>query len=393
VYVSRLSLQNYRNYTTLDLRLSPGTAVFLGANAQGKSNLLEAIYLLASIRAPRSRGDADLIRSGALGTEFPAARVSGSAQRRHGEVDVTITIGAARDATPGAAQQGRVSKRLQVNGVSRRASDVVGQITAVLFTAQDIDIVTGAPALRRRYLDVTLSQARPHYLRALQRYTRVLLQRNMLLRRIHERAAGADQLAFWDQELAAGTAIIASARSEAIAWLDRQAGEMHTRLSGGGELLEISYRPQLPRPLTAESLGLPAAQLQAQLLDCLHSNQRREIEAGVSLFGPHRDELAFTLDGAHLAAFGSRAQQRTAVLALRLAEAGYIEQECEDKPVLLLDDILSELDQARRCAIIDVLNGVDQILITATEAEPFGAELLGRATRYRVGAGTVTADI
>jgi DNA replication and repair protein RecF len=388
VYLSRLILQNYRNYTSLDLRLSPGTSVFLGANAQGKSNLLEAMYLLATMRAPRSRSDLDLIRSAAVGTEFPAARVGATAERRHGSVDVTITIVAGREAQLG--DQARAGKRLQVNGVSRRASDLVGQITAVLFTAQDIDLISGPPALRRRYLDVTLSQAGPAYLRALQRYSRVLQQRNNLLRRIQERSAGADQLAFWDQELCNGAALIAAARSRAIHWLNERAAEMHLQLSGGRESLRMTYLPHLPTPATAEVLALPLPDLQTQLLAALQTHQRREIEAGVSLFGPHRDELAFAVDGTHLGAFGSRAQQRTAALSLRLAEAGYIEQECGDTPVLLLDDILSELDADRRAAIMAALHGTDQMLITATEPEPFGAGFLESVTLYRVEAGKIS---
>jgi len=387
VYLSRLTLQNYRNYTSLDLRLAPGPAVFLGANAQGKSNLLEAIYLLATLRAPRSRSDLDLIRTDALATELPAARIGATAQRRRGEVDVTIAIGA------GTGGHSHASKRLQVNGVPRRASEVIGQIAAVLFTAQDMDIVTGPPALRRRYLDVTLSQANPLYLRALQRYGRVLLQRNNLLRRIHEGAGKPDQLVFWDQELANGTAAIATVRSEAVSWLNRQAAAMHDRLSGGAEQLGIAYQPQLPPPLKIESLALSPSELQSRLLEGLRTCQGREIEAGASLYGPHRDELAFAVDGSHLAAFGSRAQQRTAALALRLAEVGYIEAECGDKPLLLLDDILSELDEGRRRAIVDALRDVDQILITATEADRFGTDFLGRVSRYRVSAGRVDAEV
>jgi len=387
VYLSRLTLQNYRNYTSLDLCLAPGTTVFLGANAQGKTNLLESIYLLATLRAPRSRSDLDLIRSDALDTELPAARIGATAQRRRGEVDVMIAIGA------GTGGQGHGSKRLLVNGVPRRASEVIGQIAAVLFTAQDMDIVTGPPALRRRYLDVTLSQANPPYLRALQRYGRVLLQRNTLLRRIHEGAAKADQLDFWDHELVNGTASIATVRCQAVSWLNRQAATMHDRLSDGAEQLRIAYQPQLPAPLTSESLELPLPELQARLLESLRTSQRREIEAGASLYGPHRDDLAFTVDNAHLAAFGSRAQQRTAALSLRLAEVGYIEAECGDKPVLLLDDILSELDEGRRRAIVDALRDVDQILITATEADRFGTDFLGRVSRYRVSAGRVDAEV
>jgi DNA replication and repair protein RecF len=392
MYLSRLTLQNYRNYAALELDLAPGVAIFLGDNAQGKTNLLEAIYLLATTRGSRGGSDLDLIRWGAIETESPAARISGHARRRQGDVEVTVAVGVARPAPATNGQHGHASKRLQVNGVSRRASEVVGQIAAVLFTAQDIDLLTGPPALRRRYLDMTISQVNPLYLRALQRYSRVLLQRNSLLKRVQEGAARPDQLAFWDQELVAAAAFIAVTRAQALTWLAAQAGAFHAQLSGGSEQLAIAYQPQLPPTLDASALALDAAQFQALLLQGLRAGQRREIDAGASLYGPHRDDVNFTVDGAAVGSFGSRAQQRTAALALRLAEMRYIEAESGDKPILLLDDILSELDERRRRSVMDALRETDQILVTATEADRFDATFLAEAHRYRVAAGHVGAE-
>ncbi len=393
MYLSHLNLQNYRNYAALDLPLSPGPAVFTGENAQGKTNLLEAIALLATTRTPRTSNDADLVRWGAAGTESPVARVDGHARRRQGDVEVTIAVGLARGPDPPQAGDGprsHASKRLQVNGVPRRASDVVGQIAAVLFTAQDIELLTGAPALRRRYLDLTISQVNPLYLRALQRYSRIILQRNSLLRRIQEGDARSDQLTFWDQELTKEAAFIFATRAAALTWLAVSAAAAHARLSGGGEQLAIAYQPQLPPGLDAGVLTLPPAELQERLLAGLRVAQRRELAAGVSLVGPHRDDVLFTIDGAPAAAFGSRAQQRTAALALRLAETGYIEAEAGDTPILLLDDILSELDERRRVSVLEALGGCDQMLVTATEGERLGAGALASARRYRVHAGQVT---
>lgn len=389
MYLSRLSLTNYRNYEALDLTLGPGMSLFTGDNAQGKTNLLESIYLLATIRSPRSSNDSDLVRWEAAAADSPVARIAGHARRRHGEVDVTVAVGLAQQAGVD-GRKSHASKRLQVNGVPRRASDVVGQIAAVLFTAQDIELLTGPPALRRRYLDITISQVNPLYLRSLQRYSRILLQRNSLLRQLQEGHGRADQLGFWDQELAREATFIVSTRAAATSWLATRAADAHTRLSGGSETFAIAYQPQLPPELAPATLETEPGVFREAFASALLAVQRREVAAGVSLFGPHRDEALFTINGVSAGSFGSRAQQRTGALALRLAETAYIETEAGDKPVLLLDDILSELDQQRRHSVLEALGGVDQLLVTATEIDPAAMGALASAHRYRVQAGSIT---
>jgi DNA replication and repair protein RecF len=391
MYLSRLSLRNYRNYKSLDLELAPGISLFMGDNAQGKTNLLEAIYLLATIRSPRSSTDSDLVRWEAAASESPVARVDGLARRRQGEVEVTVAVGLGQAGSD--ARKAHASKRLQVNGVARRASDVVGQIAAVLFTAQDIELLTGPPALRRRYLDITISQVSPPYLRSLQRYGRVVLQRNSLLKQLQERKGRPEQLAFWDEELAREASIITAKRASATAWLAVRAAQAHAALSGAQEQLEISYQPQLPPNVRPPSADGSPDELRLAFLAALAEVQRREIAAGVSLFGPHRDDVNFSLDGVSASAFGSRAQQRTAALALRLAETAYIEAEAGEKPVLLLDDILSELDESRRRSVLQSLGGVDQLLVTAMAIDESSASALAPAHRYVIRSGSISAQI
>jgi DNA replication and repair protein RecF len=388
MYLSRLSLRNYRNYASLDLELAPGISLFTGDNAQGKTNLLEAIYLLATIRSPRSSTDSDLVRWEAAESDSPVARVDGFARRRHGEVEIAIAIGLGQAGTE--ARRSHASKRLQVNGIAKRASDVVGQIAAVLFTAQDIELLTGPPAVRRRYLDITVSQVSPPYLRSLQRYGRIVLQRNSLLKLIQEGKGRTEQLAFWDEELAREASLIINTRASAMTWLAVRAAEAHAALSGGQERLEIAYQPQLPPGVEFPPAQLGTDELREAFLAALAGAQRREIGAGVSLFGPHRDDVAFSLNGVSAAAFGSRAQQRTAALALRLAETAYIEAEAGDKPVLLLDDILSELDEQRRRSVLQSLGGVDQLLVTAMAVDESSAAALAPVGRFRIHAGAVT---
>jgi DNA replication and repair protein RecF len=389
VRLVRLTLRNFRNYRRLEFSPERGISVFAGANAQGKTNLLEAVYLLATTRAARGN-DADLIRQGAAEDGPPAAFVAGRAEGRHGEVSVEVAV-AAREGAPAATTPPggveRANKRLRVNGVPRRASEVIGQITAVLFTANDIDVITGAPALRRRYLDITIAQTDTSYIRAQQRYSRALLQRNSLLRRIDEGRAPAEELAYWDGEIVREGARIVRARALTVATLSLAARDYARRLSDDRELLDVTYAPQTPLPAGE----LPAEEaIETVLRSALAATRRREIALGQTLIGPHRDDLRFALDGAPVAAFGSRAQQRTAALALRLAEAAYLAGANADPPILLLDDIFSELDAERRRAVLALLPEAQQVFITTAERDEAATAAAAGAHVYEVQAGTLT---
>src|SRR5579884_614761 len=387
MYLAHLSLQNFRNYGQLELEGERGLTLVQGANAQGKTNLLEAIYLLATTRPARGASEADLIRWHAAEEGLNAARVTGQAERRAGPVSVeVIVVGRDEGRGPaGVVEHG--SKRLKLNGVPRRASDVIGQIAAVLFTAADIALITGPPAGRRRYLDIMISQTDPMYVRALQRYARVLLQRNSLLRRIEEGGARPDELAFWDAELAREGALIMHVRQGTMQALCVAARDFHRRLSEGEEL-QVSYAPQLSLP---ENEPVTVEELQSRLHAALLKLRRREIATGATSVGPHRDDLRFELNRVPLASFGSRAQQRTAALALRLAETAYLNAADRDPPILLLDDILSELDERRQQAVLQVLDGAEQVFVTTTEPERFRRDgaALRVAAAYTVEAGVL----
>ncbi|HLZ72310.1 MAG TPA: DNA replication/repair protein RecF [Dehalococcoidia bacterium] len=390
MYLARLRLSNFRNYERLDFTPGAGVTLIHGQNAQGKSNLLEAIYLLATTRPARG-SEADLIRWQAAAEGFGVARVVGEAERKQGPVAVEIAVAPRQEngSVPERRGAGHASKRLKLNGVPRRASDVIGQIAAVLFTAADIDLITGPPALRRRYLDITISQTDPLYVRALQRYQRVLLQRNSLLRRIGEGQARSDELAYWDEQLVREGAQIVRTRRQTMAALEIAAREAHAALSGGRERLTIAYAPQTPLP---DGPSPPLGEIEAGLRGGLHRQQRREIALGQTLIGPHRDDLQFSLDGVLVSAFGSRAQQRTAALALRLAETVFLTSAGRDPPLLLLDDIFSELDETRRSAVLDALGGAEQVFVTTAEPERFGAKFRRGAAVYEVCAGVLRRE-
>jgi DNA replication and repair protein RecF len=384
--LTHLGLTNFRNYARLELELPAGAVLLVGENAQGKTNLLEAVYLLATTRSLRASAETELIRHDGPEAAIDGARVVGAAQRADGRVQVEVTV-ARREGGNGGGHH--AAKRMRVNGVAHRAADVVGRIMAVLFTSLDIDLVTGPPAGRRRYLDVTLAQVDHAYLRALQRYTRVLQQRNSLLRAIDAGRAASDQLALWDRELVEAGALIVVTRAAAVAAIEAGAMPVHERLSDARERLTIRYEPRLGEPLDGEGAIGDVERVALHLHDALKRRREREVAAGQTLIGPHRDDLAFALDGRPAASFGSRAQQRTVALALRLSEAAFLERESGEAPVLLLDDILSELDERRRTAVLAAVAGAEQTLITTADADRFPAGFVRAATVFEVNAGAV----
>lgn len=387
MHLRHLSLTNFRNYARLELDLAPGAVLFLGENAQGKTNLLEAVFLLATGRAERAVTDADCIAWAAREEMQPFARVGGVAVRASGDVSVEVTIAG----RAGAQANLVASKRFKLNGVARRAADVVGAALAVLFTTDDMELVRGAPSGRRRYLDVMLSQADTRYLRALQRYTKVVTQRNALLKRIKDGVAQRDELAFWDDELARDGGVIAQARAVALVDLRESAAAAHARLSGDRERLDVAYEPRFADGWTPERMASAGADgLASALGERLHATHGRDIAAGVTLTGPHRDDIAMTLGGEPAASFASRGQQRTAALALRLAEARLLHDRSGERPILLLDDVLSELDEVRRGSVLAALDA-EQILITSADADRFPPSFTRSAQIFHIAAGTASA--
>jgi DNA replication and repair protein RecF len=383
MHLTQLSLTNVRSYRRLELAPSRGIHVIAGENATGKSNLLDAVAMLATTRSHRPGNDIDLINWEAFEDEpLPGARLMGRVASNAGDTTLEIAVVAAEPGPDGAR---RTSRRFRVNGVARRASDVIGQLRVVMFAADDLEIITGSPGGRRRYLDLTISQFDPSYVRASQRYTRVLQQRNSLLRRLQEHRGKLDELAFWDEELAAAGGVIVRARARALERLGTQAAARYPELGAEGESLAVCYRPALPDELIAEAA---AADLGEQFRAAIEEGRQQDVWRGVTRIGPHRDDVAFLIGGHDAAVSASRGQQRTAVLALRLAEVALSTETTGDPPVLLLDDMLSELDAHHRERVLHAAFEVDQVLIT-TPDEDRPVELPD-ATRYRLADGALT---
>jgi DNA replication and repair protein RecF len=384
VYIFDLQLTNYRNYVRSSVKLEKGLNLFVGDNAQGKSNLLEAVYLLSTLRSSRASHDGDLVRHDILGSEFPVARLSAEVERSAGNLQLELAIvGRTTDPTH------RAGKRVRVNGVARKASDAVGQLCAVLFTRLDIEVVAGPPLMRRRYLDMMISQVDRGYLRAMQKYQKVLQQRNSLLKRVQAREANAHELNFWDQELAHAGGLIFWARADALGHIVPQACQQMERLSDGLEQLQLTYRPSLGG-LDEHDAPIDDSEWTARMLKALQNLRNREIGAGATLVGPHRDDVQIEIDGMPADSFASRAQQRTAALSMRLAEASYLRRALGDDPVVLLDDVLSELDARRRKGVLEYIDTFQQTLVTTADADRLRDIMTKAASRFVVSAGTVT---
>lgn len=352
MHLTRLQLSNFRSWAELELDLQPGITLISGPNAAGKSNLIEAAYMLASLRSTRAQTEGELIRWDA---EQPqVTRIAGAVLTDSDSVQVELALSARSGSGAGAARQRSgaplTSKRIRVNGVARRASDALGSIRAVQFTTLDLDLLTGAPAVRRRYLDVAVGQLQRSHASNLSRYQRALTQRNALLKRIAEGRAAESELQQWDELLEASATPIWESRADAAASLSAFAAERHLALRS----------PDDP----AEALGLSYAPANEQTL---RESRRRDLGRGTTSVGPHRDELLVDLDGRPAANFASRAQQRVAALSMRLAEADFLAAHSTDSPILLLDDVFSELDPPRRFRTAEAVSAIEQVMLTTAD--------------------------
>ncbi len=374
MHLSSLSLEQFRSYTTLSLEIPPQGLRVVGPNASGKSTLLESVLLLATLKGSRSANERELVRRGS-GEEFglpPFARVSGTVITGQEQRELQIAL----QVDP---ETRSARKSVSVDGVSRRVLDAVGLLKVVSFAPEDVSLLAGPPAQRRRYLDVMLSQVDRRYLRALSRYVRVLSQRNGLLRALsRDRAspnapATLSQLAFWDDEVIAAGATVIAHRLLAVSNIDRLANARFGHLAEGS--LSVTYQSNVATDglhgyatgTNADDLGLVVAREWTQQLASVRAE---EVRRGLSLLGPQRDDFSAAIDDMDVGIYGSRGQQRLSVVALKLAEADLMRREAMEPPTVLLDDVFSELDGERAEQLIGTLSDLGcQLIVTATERE------------------------
>ncbi len=352
-----LGLRNHRNYAQLDLIPGAGVNVFIGANGQGKTNLLEAVAMLALSSSPRSRRELELI-----GPVAPMSRIEAEVESAGLKAELAITLSLEGD---------RARRVIEVDGVRRRAFDLPGRFRVTLFWPDDLGLVKAGPELRRRFLNQMLVQVEPGYARALAGLKRVLEQRNSLLKKIAGGEEAGDVLEVWDQELVRIGGEVVAARGAAVLELEPEAARYHAEIAAG-ESLEIRYE------------GPPE-----NLAEAVYNSRAEDLRRGSTTVGPHRDDIRVLLGGQEARAYASQGQQRTAVVSLKLAEAALVTRRTGQRPVLLLDDVLSELDAERRAALLRQVAEGGQVIITSAEAGPFPPDLMARAMVWMVSRGRI----
>ena len=393
--ITRLSLVNYRNFREVDIAPPAGVSVFHGGNAQGKTSLLEAAYTLAigrSFRTERERQalNFDAAREGAATYVTGTACVDGQSLLvvvgYQPTVRQRVTCGDASPDGPGIAAPPPVSKQIRVNRQPSTAAGLVGRIAASLFSVDDLDLVLGSPAHRRRYLDVLISQADRSYLQALQRFQAALRNRNGLLRRRREGHVDPEELEYWDEQLVQSGSTVTSGRSGALGTLAVFARRQHGELGEPGHDLALGYRPSV-------SPGECVEDTAEKFRQELEQGSARELTTAITAVGPHRDNFEMYVNGREAALFASRGEARTIALALRLAEAEYLAEMRGNDPIILLDDVFSEMDSGRRERVLQKVARYRQTLITTTDVGPVRAALGDGAAYFRVSDGTVTREV
>ena len=380
-----LALRNLRGYASLDLTLGPGPQLIWGPNAAGKTTLLEAIVLLALGRSHRTGADAELIR---WGTDFlrvegvvGVMEATGAPEAESPEAESRAT-GVALEGSPPAGValdvtfQAGGRKQIQVNGVPRRTAALAEHLRTVLFAPEDMLLVVGPPTLRRTVLDQLAGPHDPMYGSHLSTYTRALSQRNSLLRQIRDGEADRAQLRYWDEPFLASGAAIVVARLRLLELLTAPLAAAHREIAPAEEPLSLAYATNAPL--------LPGESPRDALARRLDETAEKEAWNGTTLVGPHRDDLVFRIGARDLTTFASRGQQRTAILALKLAELDLLTVLDGRPPLLLLDDVFSELDPLRRGHLVRRIADLPQALVTTTVPDDLDPDLRRRACAWRV---------
>jgi DNA replication and repair protein RecF len=370
MYLKTLHLRQFRNYHDQKVELNAAKTILVGNNAQGKSNLLEAVELLATLRSHRMARDRDLVQDGET-----FAQIHATLERQAGISDLTLTL----------RSSGRRS--VAINGETlRRQMDFLGFLNAVQFSSLDLELVRGSPEVRRNWLDTLLIQLEPVYAHILQQYNQVLRQRNAFLKKHQDSALNTQdsELVLWDAQLATTGTRVIRRRDRAIQRLAPLAAAWHASISGSTEILEIKYSPNIPLEQNQPE------EIQQAFLTKIQQRAIAELYRGTTLVGPHRDEVELTINQTPARQYGSQGQQRTLVLALKLAELQLIEEVVKEPPLLLLDDVLAELDPSRQNQLLDTIQDRFQTLITTTHLSSFDSQWLNSSQILYVKAGEIS---
>ncbi len=410
MHITRLSLTNYRNYGRLELELPTGPILIHGNNAQGKTNILEAIFYLATTKSPHADQDQQMINWVAMETDTPVivARLIAQVSTLRGDKIIEMRLIYERSQS---IRNGRGSFRREVLVDKRkvRLMDLLGHLRVVLFLPEDVQLITGPPRQRRRYLDITLCQIDPIYCQTLSQYNKVLEQRNALLRQISEGLGSRDMLPIYDDKLVQLGSHIFVRRAQFVDELARDVHRVHYEsLTEGRETVRLHYLPGLWQRKSGNN-GDDAetrawtdwwqmnfqdkTAVSGRLAEAMVESIPADLARGATRVGPHRDDWQFLLNGRSLSSFGSRGQQRTAILALKMAEIDWMARQTGETPILLLDEVVAELDAHRRALLLNYVKDANQALLTATDPGMFSQDFLRNSSSFLVENGRVQLDI
>ena len=363
MFLHEIRLSDYRNYEQIHFCTNAKVNLFIGKNAQGKTNLLEAIYVLALTKSHRTKSDKELIRF-----EQNSCHIQAQVEKKHGHLQLDLQI----------MQRG---KKVKINGLEqKKLSDYVGQFNVVMFAPQDLDLVKDGPQVRRRFLDMEIGQIYPSYIYDVNQYAKVLEQRNHYLKNgFAGSVLNPQMIEVWNEQLALYGSKIMVKRQNFISQLQSFAQKTHAGITKDQESLRLEYKPSFEYDFSAEQFTLIE-----QFMLKLREVKEQEMRRGITLIGPHRDDLCFFINDHDVQTFGSQGQQRTTALSLKLAEVEFIRQEVGEYPILLLDDVLSELDEERQLQLVETFRDKVQIFITSTGVEASFLQKLKEASTYHI---------
>ena len=369
--LTELNLHHFRNYDEDQVEFSPQINVLIGENAQGKTNLLESIYVLAMTRSHRTNNDRELIEFGK-----DAAQIKGTVQRELGSLKLELDIG-------------KHGKKAKANHLEKaRLSEYLGQLNVILFAPEDLALVKGAPTVRRRFIDMEFGQVSPKYLHDLTQYRDILKQRNRYLKQLQSHEAQ-DQLYLevLSEQLAAVGGAIISQRVKFLSELEGYAQELHQSITQGRENLTFEYSSAVKDASTLTEVELSEA-----LMDLYRQNQSKEIFQGTTLYGPHRDDVRFLINHKNVQTYGSQGQQRTTALSVKLAEIDLMKNQTGEYPILLLDDVLSELDGARQTHLLKTIQDKVQTFLTTPGLSDVARNLIKEPRIFHIRDGQIIPE-
>ena len=360
MYIESVQLKNFRNYDSLELTFDKGTNIFYGNNAQGKTNILESLYLCGTTKSHRGSKDKEIVK---FGEEEAHIRMMVNRNQINYKIDMHLRKNKA--------------KGVAINGLPiKKASELFGVVNMVFFSPEDLNIIKNGPGERRRFLDMELCQLDSFYLYNLNHYNKIANQRNKLLKDLYFRPDLKDTLMIWDSQLVSFGSKIIERRKVFVDQLNEIIYNIHKRLSGDKEELKIVYEPDV------EIENFEAS---------LRAAQDKDIKLKQTTVGPHRDDFSFYANGIDIRRFGSQGQQRTAALSLKLSEIELIKKITKDTPILLLDDVLSELDSNRQNFLLNGIGDI-QTIITCTGLEEFVNNRVEMNKIFKVSNGVVTSE-